>query len=531
MARQLNNRSFEFLGVDQKVWISLETGGYGDDATGNLVPDESGAIDFNTCNIKFDIPRDDSPSRSGRSVVARLSGKKDVSVNIESHIIPGNPDALGNPTFPPMHPLLATAFGQFDVTNPAEIVYRLSRFNSHSVRILEEATHSARLTNGVVVDALTFNLPGADKAMMTMDGFAQDAYIGGETRLLQAVTGVEQLAALVVGDITYTAKTGSGINGNLISIAYVDGGTAGSEVVTVTGNAISVSMDADASTATQIKAAIDGTAAATALVDNAITGTGSNAQAAAAAANLVGGLGTNDIKLTAGGGELFDIGSYIDIIDGTDGDTAKNTARLVTHVAGKTVRERDLGVNSDIITLSGVALTASTVNDFVIGHAPANYEPLTSENALLGLRGSLTIAGVNTDDCEMINAEISITNNFTKKDFLYGTDKICGYIPDKRRDVMLNLELLLNRDTFAFYMRNKCFVAEEVTITLEPQAICAPAFESSRGRTWEFYFPKVEFNIPDIENPADGYVSLNLEGKALIPSANERDTEFRLTIK
>ena len=31
--RKLLSRSYEFLGVDQKIWIGLETGGFGDNAT------------------------------------------------------------------------------------------------------------------------------------------------------------------------------------------------------------------------------------------------------------------------------------------------------------------------------------------------------------------------------------------------------------------------------------------------------------------------------------------------------------------
>ena len=192
-------------------------------------------------------------------------------------------------------------------------------------------------------------------------------------------------------------------------------------------------------------------------------------------------------------------------------------------------------MNADIVRVDGGALPAAALGDFVTGHAPEEYDPLTSEKALLGLKGSLTVQGVAVgtggDGCDMISAEIGLVNNFTKKDFLYGTSRICGFIPDTRREVSVNLEILLNKENFDFYMRNKCFVSEDVTITLEPQDICGPAFATSVGRTFEFNFPKVEFNIPSIENPADSYVTLSLEGKALAPSNNQRDEEFTLTIK
>lgn len=67
-------------------------------------------------------------------------------------------------------------------------------------------------------------------------------------------------------------------------------GLAGSELVTVVGNAISVRIQSGVSTATQVKVAIDASGAASALVDVSIIGTSSNPQfAPEAARNLSGG--------------------------------------------------------------------------------------------------------------------------------------------------------------------------------------------------------------------------------------------------
>ena len=530
MSRKLLSRSSEFLGVDQKVWLALEVGGFGVEGT-DVVPADAGAVDFNSANITFNIPREDSPSKSGRSVVARLSGKKEVEVAVEAMIIPGTPDVLGNPTLPPMHPLILTAFGEVDLTNPAEIVYKLSRFNGNSARILEETTHFSRLAVGVIMDKLTFTLPGDDKAMMAMEGFAQDAFFAGCTNLAQALTGAEQLASLILQDLTYTALVTSGINGNLISIEYTAGGTAGAEVVTVVGNAISVSIDTGVSTATQIETAINGSAPALALITVAVSGVGGTAQVAVVPTKLTGGLGPNDLKVDAGQGILFEVDSYIDVIDVADGNTITSQQKKVVAVNGYAVPGQPALGNEDIVTVDGAALAVAVIGDFVTGHAPETYDPLTSETALLGLKGTLTIPGVSTTDCELITAEISITNNYTKKDFLYGTSRMCGFIPDKRRSVEVKLDLILSRANLEFYARNKCFVAEEVTLTLEPQDICAPAYASSVGRTFEFYMPKVEFNIPAIENPTDSYVTLSLEGIALAPSSANLDEEYTLTIK
>lgn len=98
-------------------------------------------------------------------------------------------------------------------------------------------------------------------------------------------------AVLEVQDLTYTADD-VGDAGNDITITYVDDGTAGAETVDVTGTDIVVHMDATpvtGSTATQIKTAVDASVPASALISVAVTGTGSNVQAAAAETPLATG--------------------------------------------------------------------------------------------------------------------------------------------------------------------------------------------------------------------------------------------------
>lgn len=96
-------------------------------------------------------------------------------------------------------------------------------------------------------------------------------------------------AFLAIQDITYTAVA-EGTAGEVITIEYVDGATAGAEVVTVTGNAISIEIEDGVSTATQVKAAYDAEAEAVALATAAITGTAGDAQVEAAEAPLDGGV-------------------------------------------------------------------------------------------------------------------------------------------------------------------------------------------------------------------------------------------------
>lgn len=97
-------------------------------------------------------------------------------------------------------------------------------------------------------------------------------------------------ASLVVQDLTYTAVT-AGTGGNAITIAYTTGGTAGSEVVSVVSNAISVQIQSGTSTATQIRTALLASAPAIALVGVVVSGTGSNTQTAPTGpTHLAGGL-------------------------------------------------------------------------------------------------------------------------------------------------------------------------------------------------------------------------------------------------
>lgn len=83
----------------------------------------------------------------------------------------------------------------------------------------------------------------------------------------------ETAAAATVGGVTYTAVAGQGAGGNSITIAYTTGGTAGAEVITVTGTAISVQIQSGTSTITQVRTAVNASVAAAALV----TATGTSA--------------------------------------------------------------------------------------------------------------------------------------------------------------------------------------------------------------------------------------------------------------
>lgn len=94
-------------------------------------------------------------------------------------------------------------------------------------------------------------------------------------------------ATLTKGGVTYTAVATDN-TGNLISVAYTGGATAGAEVVTIVGNAISVQIESGVSTITQVRTAVNASAEAAALVT--ATGTSGTAVSTATASFLTGGI-------------------------------------------------------------------------------------------------------------------------------------------------------------------------------------------------------------------------------------------------
>jgi hypothetical protein len=91
--------------------------------------------------------------------------------------------------------------------------------------------------------------------------------------------------------LTFTAVAGQGASGNSIAITFTAGATAGAEVVTVSGTAITIQVETGVSTADQVKTAYDLVAAAVALATVAVVGGhGSDAISAATVLPLQSGV-------------------------------------------------------------------------------------------------------------------------------------------------------------------------------------------------------------------------------------------------
>lgn len=134
--------------------------------------------------------------------------------------------------------------------------------------------------------------------------------------MFQFLYGFEQRPVMLNGEFTQNGSTGTkatvttqgvtltadiqGSAGNAITIAFTGGGTAGAEVVTVKGTAISVQIQSGVSSITQVRTAINASTAAAALV--VATGTSASTVATASAVPLATG---TDTVFTIHGGKGF----------------------------------------------------------------------------------------------------------------------------------------------------------------------------------------------------------------------------------
>lgn len=144
-----------------------------------------------------------------------------------------------------------------------------------------------------------------------------------------------------------------GAAGNSISIEYTGGGTAGFEMVTVLGSAISVQIEDGISTAAQIKTAIDGFIAAAALVNTNFIGLSTNAQTIQGPTFLTGGL---DAFGEAGDEEVTITGTDIQV-------TLESGVSTATQVKAAIEAHASFPALGVTITVTGVGSNPQTSPD------------------------------------------------------------------------------------------------------------------------------------------------------------------------
>lgn len=202
----------------------------------------------------------------------------------------------------------------------------------------------------------------------TVDLVYQQAYgllVGMDNVTLYA--GVP--ASLVFQDLTFTFNQSNSYD-NGYTMEYTTGATAGSEVVSITGQTIEVQIESGVSTATQIKAALDASPFGSS-VTTTISGVGSNPQVTGGPDNFTGGVsaGTKkaayfdgDVEITGalsfGGalsiGQLSAFASY-PIVSGTGNPSSSHTLITQPSLAANESRTLAdyLGVNTAMLLAMG----------------------------------------------------------------------------------------------------------------------------------------------------------------------------------
>jgi hypothetical protein len=143
-----------------------------------------------------------------------------------------------------------------------------------------------------------------------------DSGTAGQVSLSTAAVAATKNILTGNAGITYTAKT-AGTGGNSITVAYVVAGTSTALSVGVSGNAITVNVATDGggaatSTATQVKAAVDASGPASALVATTLIGTGATVVSAVSATNLANGAAVATAAgISLSGGTIQDVGSSV----------------------------------------------------------------------------------------------------------------------------------------------------------------------------------------------------------------------------
>lgn len=135
-------------------------------------------------------------------------------------------------------------------------------------------------TNALIAAAVAASSPASALVVCTSDGLAMSFVptVAMASAFIALTGGVAAAAAVkILQDLTFTAPA-TGVGGNAVSITYTIGATAGAEVVTVSGSAITVQIQNGVSTATQIRTAFIAVAGAVALSTCTVSGTGGTAQ-------------------------------------------------------------------------------------------------------------------------------------------------------------------------------------------------------------------------------------------------------------
>jgi hypothetical protein len=175
-----------------------------------------------------------------------------------------------------------------------------------------------------------------------------------------------------------------------------------------------------------------------------------------------------------------------------------------TVVAGGDGALRVVSVLSDTATLSApvTCLTGAYLvpfNPYLLGSISGN------ENILTDLEGSVSFDGGSTTIEEITSVEIAVDPKYTEFDNYYGADGNRGYIAADRAEIKVMVEMNLSASQFKKIIAMKSFTEFSMKVVLGGAA----------ARRMEIVCPRVIYNLPAIEIPENGVVSVKFEGLAL----------------
>jgi hypothetical protein len=191
------------------------------------------------------------------------------------------------------------------------------------------------------------------------------------------------------GSVTEYLAVTAGAAGNSITVAYIGGGTAGAEVVTVVGTAITVQIQNGVSTANQVRTAVTASVPASALVTVTVLSGGGGAQSTFGATALL-----------YGADSLFPTGTVVTAIEAAapvivqTGDTTAgsptiaNVADISLVTLGMVVSGRGIPENARVASTSGAG-------PYTVDLDSDAYETQTGVSLTYSSTNTITVDEVN----------------------------------------------------------------------------------------------------------------------------------------
>lgn len=269
---------------------------------------------------------------------------------------------------------------------------------------------------------------------------ANDAGISGNDISIEfAELDLANTATITFQNVRFDAVN-PGIAGNLISIRYIGGGTQGSEVVTVVGNAITIQIQNGVTTSDDIEVAIALFPAAAALVETDGTGIGIEIQTIQGPTFLAGGTNQAGDTITVTGNAIlvkFESGvttvqqvkGYIDasvdaltLISTTITGVASNTMTnpiVATFLSGGLEQVGEPG--NEVVVVIDQAIQVS----FISGLSTATQIKAAIEaNATAAALVDITFLGLGSTFQTSPNARTFLTGGSLSGSYAFNTDEL-----------------------------------------------------------------------------------------------------------